>query len=269
MSSIGGPRIVKDGLVLYLDAGNLKSYQGSGDLFNDLSINNNDSLLTNGPLFDNNSIIFDGIDDYLTFPSEIGNGYNEITVEIILEPLSLTTNRDWKFIISSGDSISSSPERSVFTMGINEMYNNSNLPIQFTGLNLWFGINAGSLSNRVRAIVDNSIWNTYLTGCAISVDPVELELNKNIIITGVYDGSVTYLYINGELKSTSQSQPDGVDRSDTGGVLITDTSPKGISSVSEPSRNSNIKFYNLKIYNRALSSVEVLQNFNSIKDRFF
>ena len=37
MSNLYGPRIVTDGLVLHLDAGNRKSYPGSGSTWYDLS----------------------------------------------------------------------------------------------------------------------------------------------------------------------------------------------------------------------------------------
>ena len=62
------PRIVTDGLVLALDAGNTKSYPGSGTAWTDL-IGSNDGTLTNGPTFDSGnggSIVFDGTDDYVT-----------------------------------------------------------------------------------------------------------------------------------------------------------------------------------------------------------
>ena len=60
------PRVVTDGLVLALDAGNTKSYPGSGSTWSDLSGNSNSGTLTNGPTFnsDNNgSIVFDGSND--------------------------------------------------------------------------------------------------------------------------------------------------------------------------------------------------------------
>ena len=63
------PRIVTDGLVLVLDAGNAKSYPGSGTTWTDLSGNSNSGTLTNGPTFnsDNNgSIVFDGSDDVVS-----------------------------------------------------------------------------------------------------------------------------------------------------------------------------------------------------------
>ena len=65
------PRIVTDGLVLALDAGNTKSYPGIGTDWYDRSGNGNDGTLTNGPTFDSangGSIVFDGTDDYVGAP---------------------------------------------------------------------------------------------------------------------------------------------------------------------------------------------------------
>lgn len=60
--------IVTDGLVFYVDAGNSKSYPGSGTTWTDL-VDSNNSTLTNGPTFDSGnggSIVFDGTDDGAT-----------------------------------------------------------------------------------------------------------------------------------------------------------------------------------------------------------
>ena len=63
------PSIVMNGLVLCLDAGNTKSYPGSGTTWIDLSGNSNTGTLTNGPTYSSEnggSLVFDGIDDYVT-----------------------------------------------------------------------------------------------------------------------------------------------------------------------------------------------------------
>jgi len=68
------PRIVTDGLVLALDAGNTKSYPGSGTTWTDLSGNGNTGTLTNGPTFDSangGSIVFDGTNDYVQVTGSI------------------------------------------------------------------------------------------------------------------------------------------------------------------------------------------------------
>jgi hypothetical protein len=60
------PSIVRDGLVLYLDAANPKSYPGSGTTWFDLKGTSN-STLSNGPTFVNSNkgyFSFDGVNDY-------------------------------------------------------------------------------------------------------------------------------------------------------------------------------------------------------------
>lgn len=72
MAIRGGPDISENGLVLYLDAGNIKSYPGSGTTWRDLSGTGISGSLINGPVFigDNGgSIVFDGVNDYVAIPS--------------------------------------------------------------------------------------------------------------------------------------------------------------------------------------------------------
>ena len=69
MGVFAGPEIVEDGLVLALDAGNTKSYPGSGTTWTDLSGNGNNGTLTNGPTYSSSnggSIVFDGSNDYVS-----------------------------------------------------------------------------------------------------------------------------------------------------------------------------------------------------------
>jgi len=69
------PRIVTDGLVFCLDAGNTKSYPGSGTAWTDLSGNSNTGTLTNGPTYSSvngGSIVFDGVDDRVDSSTAIG-----------------------------------------------------------------------------------------------------------------------------------------------------------------------------------------------------
>jgi hypothetical protein len=75
------PSIVTNGLVLCLDAANIKSYPGSGTTWTDLSGNGNTGTLTNGPTYNSANggyIEFDGGDKYingsLTIPS-VGSDY--------------------------------------------------------------------------------------------------------------------------------------------------------------------------------------------------
>jgi hypothetical protein len=61
-------QLVTNGLVLNLDAAKTDSYPGTGTTWRDISGNNNNGTLTNGPTFSGigkqAAIVFDGVDDY-------------------------------------------------------------------------------------------------------------------------------------------------------------------------------------------------------------
>lgn len=85
MTFIHSPRIVTDGLIMYLDAANPRSYPGSGTAWNDLSGNKNNGTLTNGPTFDSGnggSINFDGSNDYVELGNILNVGTGDFTLEM-------------------------------------------------------------------------------------------------------------------------------------------------------------------------------------------
>ena len=47
----GGPNVIVDGLVLWLDAANSKSYISGSTTWNDISRGSNNGTLVNGPTF--------------------------------------------------------------------------------------------------------------------------------------------------------------------------------------------------------------------------
>jgi hypothetical protein len=71
--SVSGPgRVIDNGLVLYLDASNNKSYVSGSNTWFDVSRNGNNGTLTNGPTFNSangGSIVFDGTNDYVNLTS--------------------------------------------------------------------------------------------------------------------------------------------------------------------------------------------------------
>ena len=74
------PKIVTNGLVLYLDATNQRSYVSGSTTWSDISRGGNNGTLTNGPTFSSangGNIVFDGTNDYIN----CGNATNlQITV---------------------------------------------------------------------------------------------------------------------------------------------------------------------------------------------
>jgi hypothetical protein len=87
------PTIVTDGLVLNLDAGFVGSYPTTGTTIYDISGNNNNGTLINGTSFNTTNggaLVFDGVDDRLTFGSP--NMTSSCTVNQWIQPLSGSAN---------------------------------------------------------------------------------------------------------------------------------------------------------------------------------
>ena len=62
--------LVLDGLFLYVDAANTNSYPGTGTTWFDISGNNRNGTLTNGPVYSTSNggiFTFDGINDFVSF----------------------------------------------------------------------------------------------------------------------------------------------------------------------------------------------------------
>ena len=73
---------VTSGLILNLDASNANSYPGSGTTWYDLSGNNKNGTLTNGPTFsaaNGGCIVFDGVNDYVA-GGNLGTFYSQGTI---------------------------------------------------------------------------------------------------------------------------------------------------------------------------------------------
>ena len=68
-----GPIETTDGLVVHFDAGNIRSYAGSGNTIYDLSGSGNTSALTNGPTYLSSNLgafVLDGSNDYILVNSQ-------------------------------------------------------------------------------------------------------------------------------------------------------------------------------------------------------
>lgn len=77
--------INREGLICYLDAGNLDSYPGSGTVWTDLSGNGNNLNLTN-TTFSNGSIVFNGSSSYGKSASTLNlTIYDYVSVEIFVK----------------------------------------------------------------------------------------------------------------------------------------------------------------------------------------
>lgn len=118
------PKIVTDGLVLYLDAGNAYSYVSGSTNWNDLSRSQANGSLINGPTFssaDLGSIVFDGNNDYI----DLGNpNLYKFTTNFSISAWALYSQikTQWPAIIAKGDQayrISANENGTKFHFGIN------------------------------------------------------------------------------------------------------------------------------------------------------
>jgi hypothetical protein len=96
------------------------------------------------------------------------------------------------------------------------------------------------------------------TGGSAKIVATTIELNKWYHVVGNIDANSTNLYVNGELVST------------TSGGIIDYTGVQGLTIGADNTnqRNTPGPVGPIKIYDRALTAQEVLQNYNSLKSRF-
>jgi hypothetical protein len=235
MASLGGPNIITNGLVLSLDAANVKSYVSGSTTWRDLSGNNNSGSLVNGPTFNSangGSIVFDGVDDYVNtnYTTPIGTG-------------GFTYSTWIKFAIS-----------------------------QLSGL-IIKRIGDPTYEQLSITIAGDSGGNTPGTRIVVN-DVKSLSLNRLLISDGSYNddrfhnlvatrtSTTTNLYIDGVLLKTSTSAE--IDLSVASKLFIgrsgNDQTVGGIPF--------NGSMSNVSMYNRTLSASEVFQNYEGQKSRF-
>ena len=228
MSYRTGPKIVTDGLVLCLDAGDRNSYAGSGSTWYDLSGNGNNGTFgasTAAPTFSSSNggcIVFDGSNDYIDCGSSVEQLSTGITVAAWYK--AATIGKVWDMIVTRGSG------------GFNLRYNNNTrFPHFCININGIF-IDQGEYSTSIQ--VPDEQW-TYLVG--------------------VYDGSQVITYVNGI--SAGSYSISGSISSNTNSVLIG-------KKVDSNSYNFDGSIASVKMYNRGLYQNEIQQNYHATKGRF-
>jgi hypothetical protein len=233
MSVKGGPNTVTSGLVLELDAGNIKSYPTTGTTWFDKSGNAYNGTLTNGPTFNTGSlgsIVFDGVDDYVNMGTSS-----------IFQPSSITFCMWVKRTATWGAG------NCLFWAKPNGDY---------TGTGFYVEPVSPNFSNSTLIVC-----NSYPNYLRLDVDGnTTFTLNTPVYFCFTLSGGVGAMYVNGVSKTiTTQGTPTISNTSDT--KYIMSNSPSY--AIYTPGA-----VYSTQIYNRALSADEVLQNYNATKGRF-
>ena len=228
------PRIVTDGLVLALDAGNTKSYPGTGTTWTDISRNGNDGTLTNGPTFDianGGSLVFDGTNDKIVVPYNSNLNPSNVTISVWFKRTA-TINYSHFAGLPASNSVWNPP---YVSYGI-EFIGTTDQPSLILGFS------------------DNTF--SYTTATASASTAVGSWVN----VVGTYDKSFSKIYVNGQL-ITSNAQTKTLLTTNANFILGTETQNTSVYPL-----NGNIS--QVSIYNRALSASEVKQNFNALRGRF-
>jgi len=163
--------IVTNGLVLNVDAGFVGSYPTAGTTWYDISGNDKNSTLTNGPTFNSansGSIVFDGVDDYVLTPSLLNASLNPTESVFV-----------WFNPAAAGQIVSELGQAT-----INTGYHDSNIEVNSSGI-FSFSVWHGSLTNKVVSSA-KSFNNWYHLGFTYSGTTFTAYINGSSIGTTTF-----------------------------------------------------------------------------------
>ena len=225
-------KIIKNGLVLWLDAMNDNSYPETGTTWTDLSGNGYNGTLTNGPTFNSDnggSISFDGVNDYVTTgqtfdatPS-IGGFFASASLAWSVSSWFRpdTSNATTGIVIGKGGGIGGQATLAVWEAGT-------------------------TLSTRLRGGTTRNITTSMTTAW------------HEVVIT--WDGTTARAYYDGSFVNTISI-----------GVAALQSVPLAVGAANVSATPGTFmlgRTADLKAYNRDLTAAEVLQNYNANRGRF-
>lgn len=236
------PKIVTDGLVLCLDAGNKKSYPGSGSNFYDLSHSKNHGT--------NNLTTFDSSNNAMYYD-------NTVACATTIASDSSINFSDPKFTVSVWVKLTTPPNITT-TYNIvskKERYNNTRKGWMVQYDFRTPGILALRLGDGVSVndATPNPTVNTWST---------IYQTDNFVNVTMVNDTSNTVFYMNGTAVGAGLVSHGTYSSLDDPATLNIGDSPMGSDTVTP------MKVGAVHIYNRKLTPSEVLQNFNALRGRF-
>lgn len=215
------PRIVTNGIVAYWDAGNTKSYPGSGTTWSDLSGNQLNMTTVNSPTFSSGSFAFNGTNQYASATNSTLLNNQTFTVSVWVKTNATTQNGFWfeKGSVNTQYALFQEGDRIKCRIQTGSGFVDTIAPVTASFMNTtsWFNVVFTFVTGSQVCYVNSSVAGTGTTTATIPV-------NSGGMWIGVYGGAGGYFY-NGSIAQ-------------------------------------------VKVYNRVLSSSEVLQNYNTLKGRF-
>ena len=225
------PSIITSGLILNYDISNLSSYPGTGTTITDLQANSNATTF-NSPTYTSSGgayLTFDGINEYFTTNTALGSKLNPANSSTIISIFV------WVYPMDNG----------VIVSEIGQTTPNSG----------WHDSQIEMVSGTLRF----SVWSNG-TGFASTIST---PLNNWYYVGFTYDGTNLRGYVNGSLAVTSGT----ISRSTPGASLYYAIAHADFTKLGDGSF-ANMRFGGMQVYNTALSTNDVLNNYNATKSRF-
>jgi hypothetical protein len=232
------PNIVTSGLVFYVDAADPESYSGSGNTWTDMAGNINGTINNFGTGVTHNSNVgggvmqFNGVNGSVSFPNNTALNNQNFTMQVWTRP--------------NAAELASSDQQG-----------------------FWF--EKGYVNTQYALFIEEGVWKQR-----IRLSSSNSDLNDNIsrlsstqwqMVTATKQSTTRRLYYNtSQVQSTTTS---GTVSTNNNGMFI------GAYHQSFTGEGTNNRGYTFNgdisvvlVYNRELTSAEVTQNFNAIKERY-
>ena len=238
ITDLFGRGIVRDGLVLDLDAGITASYPGSGTTWTDLSASGNNGTLINGLTYSSangGSIVFDGSNDTVRIP-----------ISASLQSANFTFDIWVRSNVTSGD----------------QMFFSSHYESFGTPSGIRSGI-SNEQATRLYYFVTYFNGSYEYTGGGLP-DPSS-NTNVWINVVGTWDGTNRKRYFNSTFQGL-QNVAGEIHSQLNDFYLGNNADTIANNNYTNSVLNGSIAAF--KFYNRALSAAEITQNYNALKHRF-
>lgn len=235
MAGSNGPRIVRDGLLIYLNAADRKSYAGSGTTFIDLCGKNNTGTLTNGPTFTSSNgggIVFDGTNDYISIGTVSSNNLN-------LNGFSCCVWLNMSYALGS-----------IPFFTICDTSGNPNVP--------YFQFNNGGGTQTLEFCAKTAVGTTYQAFGTTSIN-----FSTNVMVSATFNNTTTAtakIYINNNLEKSATFF--------NGTMLNVNGQQMRLAFGTAGQVYFKGTIYSFQLYDRELTSTEISQNFNAQRGRF-
>jgi len=211
ISYYGG--IVTNGLVLNLDAAKRDSYPGVGTAWNDISGNQNNGTLVNGPTYSSTnggSIVFDGSNDYVKPPASTTLQLTNFTlsswVRINIQNINqyiVDTSTNNAFGLGYSYRVNSANKIRFWAYNANDNLNSNTTILP----NIWYNISVTyNDTSKLQSIYVNGIFDISNTHTSLFVvsNVTNLQIGGSVILGGYLNGNISNVLIYNRALSASE-----------------------------------------------------------------